>query len=148
MTTHPLSPLTAAEIEQGATLVAAQLGEQATFSSVNLVEPKKAQVLSHKSGDTVERQLRFVGYDYPPEGQRDGGFEGIVNLQTQEVDLRRIETGQAAIGLADFVAAITITKSDSGWQEAMRARVVRDFDLVQSDPWPNGGYQDPSIPEF
>jgi primary-amine oxidase len=147
MTIHPLSPLTVAEIEQGATLVAAQLSEQATFSSVNLVEPKKAQVLSHKSGDTVERQLRFVGYDYPPEGQRDGGFEGIVNLQTEAVDLCRIETGQAAIGLADMAAAITITKSDSGWQEAMRARGVRDFDLVQIDPWPTGGYQHPSIPE-
>ena len=147
MTIHPLSPLTIAEIEQGAALVAAQLGEQATFSSVNLVEPKKAQVLSHKSGDTVERQLRFVGYDYPPEGQRDGGFEGIVNLQTEAVDLCRIETGQAAIGLADMAAAITITKSDSGWQEAMRARGVRDFHLVQIDPWPTGGYQHPSIPE-
>lgn len=147
MTIHPLSPLTIAEIEQGAALVAAQLGEQATFSSVNLVEPKKAQVLSHKSGDTVERQLRFVGYDYPPEGQRDGGFEGIVNLQTEAVDLCRIEAGQAAIGLADMAAAITITKSDSGWQEAMRARGVRDFDLVQIDPWPTGGYQHPSIPE-
>jgi primary-amine oxidase len=147
MTIHPLSPLTIAEIEQGAALVAAQLGEQATFSSVNLVEPKKAQVLSHKSGDTVERQLRFVGYDYPPEGQRDGGFEGIVNLQTEAVDLCRIEAGQAAIGLADMAAAITITKSDSGWQEAMRARGVRDFHLVQIDPWPTGGYQHPSIPE-
>ena len=147
MTIHPLSPLTIAEIEQGAALVAAQLGEQATFSSVNLVEPKKAQVLSHKSGDTVERQLRFVGYDYPPEGQRDGGFEGIVNLQTEAVALCRIEAGQAAIGLADMAAAITITKSDSGWQEAMRARGVRDFHLVQIDPWPTGGYQHPSIPE-
>ena len=42
MTTHPLSPLTTEEIEQGATLVAAQLGEQASFSSVNLIEPKKS----------------------------------------------------------------------------------------------------------
>ena len=35
MAMHPLSPLTVAEIEQGAALVAAQLGEQATFSAVN-----------------------------------------------------------------------------------------------------------------
>jgi len=46
-----------------------------------------------------------------------------------------------------MAAAITITKSDSGWQEAMRARGVRDFHLVQIDPWPTGGYQHPSIPE-
>ena len=147
MAIHPLSPLTVAEIEQGAALVAAQLGEQATFSSVNLVEPKKADVMGHKSGDAVLRQLRFVGYDYPAEGQRDGGFEGVVNLQTEAVEVQRIETGQAAIGLADFVAAVTITKADAGWQQAMRARGVTDFDLVQIDPWPTGGYQHPSIPE-
>ena len=147
MATHPLSPLTVAEIEQGAALVAAQLGEQATFSSVNLLEPEKAKVLAHQPGDSVERQLRFVGYDYPGEGQRDGGFEGIVNLQTEAVAIHRIETGHAAIGLADFVTAVTITKADSGWQDAMRARGVTDFDLVQIDPWPTGGYQHPSIPQ-
>ena len=58
MATHPLSPLTVAEIEQGAALVAAQLGEQATFSAVNLVEPKKVEVLGYTPGDAVVRQLR------------------------------------------------------------------------------------------
>ena len=91
MTTHPLSPLTTEEIEQGAALVAAQLGEQASFSSVNLIEPKKADVLRHQPGDAVQRELRFVGYDYPAEGKRDGGFEGLVNLTTQTVVINRIE---------------------------------------------------------
>ena len=90
------------------------------------MEPK-AEVLGYTPGDAVVRQLRFVGYDYPAEGQRDGGFEGIVNLQTEAVVINRIETGQAAIGLADFVAAVTITKADADWQEAMRARGVTDF---------------------
>ena len=147
MTTHPLSPLTTEEIEQGAALVAAQLGEQASFSSVNLIEPKKADVLRHQAGDAVQRELRFVGYDYPAEGKRDGGFEGLVNLTTETVVINRIESGQASIGLADFVAAIQITKADPDWQAAMRLRGVTDFDLVQIDPWPTGGYVHPSVPE-
>jgi primary-amine oxidase len=147
MSAHPLSPLTTEEIEQGAALVAAQLGEQASFSSVNLVEPKKAAVLGYQAGGVVERQLRFVGYDYPTEGKRDGGFEGLVNLTTQTVVINRIESGQASIGLADFVAAIQITKADPDWQAAMRLRGVTDFDLVQIDPWPTGGYVHPSVPE-
>ena len=146
MATHPLSPLTQEEIENGAALVAAQLGEQATFSSVNLIEPKKAIVLNHKAGDSVQRRLRFVGYDYPAQGQRDGGFEGIVDLGTKAVEINRIESGHAAIGIADFVQAIQITKADPGWQAAMRLRGVTDFDLVQIDPWPSGGYQHPSVP--
>ncbi len=147
MSIHPLSPLTTEEIEQGAALVAAQLGEQASFSSVNLIEPKKAAVLGYQAGDVAERQLRFVGYDHPAEGQRDGGFEGLVNLTTQAVVINRIETGQASIGLADFVAAIQITKADPDWQAAMRLRGVSDFELVQIDPWPTGGYVHPSVPE-
>ncbi|MGB2329825.1 MAG: primary-amine oxidase [Pseudomonadales bacterium] len=147
MSIHPLSPLTTEEIEQGAALVAAQLGEQASFSSVNLIEPKKAAVLGYQAGDVAERQLRFVGYDHPAEGQRDGGFEGLVNLTTQAVVINRIETGQASIGFADFVAAIQITKADPDWQAAMRLRGVSDFELVQIDPWPTGGYVHPSVPE-
>ncbi len=147
MSIHPLSPLTTEEIEQGAALVAAQLGEQASFSSVNLIEPKKAAVLGYQAGDVAERQLRFVGYDHPAEGQRDGGFEGLVNLTTQAVVINLIETGQASIGLADFVAAIQITKADPDWQAAMRLRGVSDFELVQIDPWPTGGYVHPSVPE-
>ena len=145
-TEHPLSPLTAAEIEQGAVLVKAQLSEQATFSAVNLVEPRKAEVMAYQPGDAITRQLRFVGYDYPSFERRDGGFEAIVDLSTEVVTLQRIDSGHAAIGLADFVQAIQITKTDTGWQDAMRARGVTDFDLVQVDPWPTGGYQHPSIP--
>ena len=102
MAIHPLSPLTVAEIEQGAALVAAQLGEQATFSAVNLVEPEKAVVLGYTPGGAVVRQLRFVGYDYPADGQRDGGFEGIVNLQTEAVAINRIEAGLGAHGVFLF----------------------------------------------
>ena len=67
------------------------------------------------------RQLRFVGYDYPAEGQRDGGFEGIVNLQTEAVVINRIETGQQPLVLLILSLRQMIT-NDADWQEAQRAR--------------------------
>ena len=134
MATHPLSPLTQEEIETVQPWLRRNWESRRPFSSVNLIEPKKAIVLNHKAGDSVQRRLRFVGYDYPAQGQRDGGFEGIVDLGTKAVEINRIESGHAAIGIADFVQAIQITKADPGWQAAMRLRGVTDFDLVQIDP--------------
>lgn len=144
---HPLAPLTVAEIEEAAGIAKKMLGEGAAFSSVNLLEPDKALVRNYQSGQAVERKLRLVGYDHPEENRRDGGFEMIVNLQDKTAQLERIEIGQAPISLLDFVQAIGITKSDEGWQRAMRERGVTDFDLVQIDPWPSGGFQHPSVPE-
>jgi Cu2+-containing amine oxidase len=69
-----------------------------------------------------------------------------VDLVAGTVDVQRIENGQAPIGFADVVAAVRITKEDAGWQAAMRKRGIEDFELVQIDPWPAGGYQHPSIP--
>ncbi len=143
---HPLDALTPAEIDEGAALVRAQLGESATFSSVALIEPHKDEVNAFKDGDPVARQLRFLGYDYPTGDDVDGGFDAVVCLQRRTVEINRITSGQAPIGFADAVNAIRITKTDAGWQAAMRKRGVNDFELVQVDPWPSGGFVHPDVP--
>ena len=141
---HPLAPLTAEEIEFASGLAKAHLNDRAGFCSVALVEPAKESLQSFVAGDEVPRRLRFMGYDYP--GEPDGGFDAIVDLATGDVEVTRIAKGQAPIGFADVVAAIHITKTDAGWQAAMRRRGIEDFDLVQIDPWPASGYAHPSIP--
>lgn len=145
-TTHPLSPLTFDEIEKGARLAKQQLRENASFCTVRLVEPSKEFLRSYQAGDSTERVVRFDGIDYPKGEDLDGGFTATVNLSTQEVHVDRITNGQAPIGFVDYVQAVTITKSDAGWLEAMRKRGIDDVTHVQIDPWPAGGYQHPSIP--
>ncbi|MYD42739.1 MAG: primary-amine oxidase [Gammaproteobacteria bacterium] len=144
---HPLSPLTPNEIEAGAQLIKSQLGEKAAFCSVRLVEPAKSFLHSYASGDKYARILRFDGTDYPTKDALDGGFNATVNLTTGEVAIDRIANGQAPIGFVDYMTAVEITKSDPGWQEAVRKRGIQDFTHVQLDPWPAGGYQHPSIPQ-
>ncbi|MFT7653700.1 MAG: primary-amine oxidase [Limisphaerales bacterium] len=142
--THPLRVLTGSEIESAATFLKQHLSDKATFSCVQLVEPDKAKVMDKSGHRQLPRILRFMGYDYPEHA--DGGFDATVNLTTSEVLVSRITNGQAPIGFSDAVSAIKITKADSDWQAAMRARGITDFEQVQIDPWPTGGFIHESIP--
>ncbi|MCY3886012.1 MAG: primary-amine oxidase [Gammaproteobacteria bacterium] len=143
---HPLSSLTAQEIEAAATLVKKNLSERAVFCSIALVEPTKEALAEPDAFSSIPRKMRLVGYEYN-DSNPDGGFEADVNIGAQEVHIKRITEGQAPIGFTDVVRAIQITKQDQGWQEAMRLRGVSNFELVQIDPWPAGGYKHPSIPD-
>ena len=143
---HPLDPLTAREVEAAATLAKKKLSDQAVFCSVALVEPTKEILDSLDETQSIPRKLRLVGYEYV-ESNPDGGFEAEVDVANEEVCIRRITDGQAPIGFTDVVRAIQITKQDPGWQDAMRLRGVTNFELVQIDPWPAGGYKHPSIPD-
>lgn len=143
---HPLDPLTAKEIEAAAALAKSELSDKAVFCSVALVEPKKEVLDLQDVTRSVPRNLLLVGYEYT-DSNPDGGFEANVNVDERQVHIRRITEGQAPIGFIDVVRAIHITKQDKGWQEAMRLRGVENFELVQIDPWPAGGYKHPSIPD-
>ena len=144
--TYPLDPPTAEEVEHGAALVKEKLTDKALFFTVCVVEPTKGDMQAVRNGETVNRMLKFVGCDYPTGDDLDGGFEALVDLTNDSVEVSRIKEGQAPIGFPDVVRVIGITKADSNWQAAMKRRGITDFENVQIDPWPAGGYQHPSIP--
>lgn len=145
--THPLDPPTFEEIEVGGRLAKATLGERAAFCSVRLNEPNKEALRKYERGKSIDRVLRFDGFDHPAQGELDGGFQANVNLSTKSVVVDRITNGHAPIGFADYMSAVAITKADAGWLEAMRKRGIDDVTHVQLDPWPTGGYQHPAIPK-
>ena len=144
--THPLEPLAAQEIERATALAKDELGAQAAFCSAALVEPPKEALENFAAGAPVPRKVRLLGYDHPQGPEPDGGFDAVVDLSSGAVALERIVAGQAPISFADVVAAVRIAKEDPGWQAAMRRRGIDDFELVQIDPWPAGGYLHPSVP--
>ncbi len=143
---HPLHPPMAAEIEAGADLLRPSLAAGAAFSNVALVEPDKHSVRTWTPDSAgPDRRLRYCGYDggaNPP-----ASFDATVNLTRGEVErFEHLSVGHAAINFADIVTVIGLTKADPDWQAAARARGVTDFERVQIDPWPTGGYLHPSIP--
>ena len=146
--THPLDPISVAEIEQAVSLFRGQHADEAAmFTSCGLVEPTKAAV---KSGAAGARILRLLGTD----STSDGGFRADVDVTAGKVvSVERLGGGaQAPYGYFDVGLAIQLTKSNPEWLEAVAARGIatatdEDKKLIQIDPWPAGGYPHPSIPE-
>jgi len=145
--THPLDPLSAAEISQAVTIFRDQHDDaQAFFSSVGLVEPPKESV---KAGASVPRIARLLGVDQAP----DGGFAADVNLDDGEALISRLPgNAQAPYGFAELGLAVQLTKRNEDWLHAVAQRGVaiaseEDLELIQIDPWPAGGFAHPAIPK-
>ena len=142
---RPFDALSPEEIRQGVSLLKPFVGEEATFVSVCLEEPDKQSVMASSNDQRFARRLVFVGHNQV-EGKLDGGFEAIIDLGKESVEVARIEVGQASINFRDVVSAHQITKSDEGWQEAVKKRGVTNLELVHLEPWPAGGALHESIP--
>jgi primary-amine oxidase len=137
--THPLDPLSAAEVTLATDLVREQKrpGERLGFVQVNLLEPEKSAVVSLA---TPPRKAWVVALD-----RADGRvYEGVVNLSARNVESWDHRPGVQPYPLfEEFEFAHSVIKADPGWQAAARARGVTDFDLVQIDPWPAGNFEFP-----
>ncbi|MEM7018642.1 MAG: tyramine oxidase, partial [Pseudomonadota bacterium] len=144
---HPLHPPLSEEIGKAGELLKTKLNDKIVFSSLALIEPDKADVKAFDAGDkpaALARRLRVAGYDFV----QSQSFVGTVDVTADTVEnLEWLDNSQAPINFVDVVRVITAVKEDEGWQAAMRKRGVEDFELVQIDPWPAGGFIHPSIPE-
>ncbi len=144
--THPLDPLSAAEIEKAVGIFRNQHAEaQAFFSSAGLVEPPKDSV---KAGANAPRVARLLGWDPAP----DGGFAADINLESGEASISRLPgNAQAPYGFADLGFAVVLCKKHDAWLQAVAKRGVpvateEDLELIQIDPWPAGGFAHPDVP--
>lgn len=137
--THPLDPFGPEELRLAVSILreSGKLSENARFSCALPVEVPKQVLRDHRSGAPFDRELRLIGYDRSGVGS----FDARLSLSTRQLlGFDTVEIGHAPISLSDVARVIGITKSDPGWQEAMRKRGVEDFALVQIDPWPGGGF--------
>ena len=134
---HPLDPLTAAEIKVAAKVLGAssQFPEGAIFSTIVLKEPLKSEVLSYKPGSQFSRQAASVILDR----KRNRTFEAVVDLKTERLlTWNEVKGVQPLVTNTEFDALPDIVKADARWQAAMRKRGITDFDKVQIDGWAVG----------
>lgn len=139
---HPLDPYSSEELRSAVRILreSNKVGAAVRFSCALPVEPSKEVIRSFKPGQPVEREVRLLGHD--PEG--GGSFDATVSLSGENlVDWSPVETGQAPLTIVDFLTVIGACKADPGWQEAIRKRGIEDFDCIQIDPWPAGGFLPP-----
>lgn len=134
---HPLSPLSAAEITTAVALIkqAQPLSERAGFVNVSLQEPEKEAVLNFKAGDPILRAAFVVVF----EPAQNMTYEAIVNLNEAKVSSWTEVPGvQPALLDEDYEVLDELAKADSRWQEAMRRRGITDFENAIVDGWAPG----------
>jgi primary-amine oxidase len=129
--THPLEPLTPAEVESAAAILKADrgMGEEARFVFIVLHEPPKEVV---RAGIPVAREAHIVLRD----ARERSTNEAIVSITEGRVlAYERIDGVQAPITFEEFMATEDLVREDPRWQEAMRRRGVEDFSMCMLDPW-------------
>jgi primary-amine oxidase len=134
---HPLDPLTAAEVAAAARLARGVegLAEAAGFVSITLREPPKEVVLSYALGDSIDRQAFMVIRQMAERAT----YGVLASLTAGEVlSVCRLDDVQPALMFEEVLACDKLVKHDPAWQAAMRKRGVADFELAQIDPWPYG----------
>jgi primary-amine oxidase len=145
-TTHPLEPLSAAEIAAAASILREELGldERSRFVFIMLHEPPKDAVHGWTPESAVPREAELI----VRERGRAGVLEAVVSLTEGKVLRSERRDGvQAPISEEEFMASEEIVLNDPRWQEAMRKRGVEDFSLAMLDPWAasyTGPEDDPS----
>jgi primary-amine oxidase len=148
LVTHPLQPLSAAEIERASEILRKDLAPTARFVYVLLAEPPKADVLAHQPGDPIDRQAFIV----IRERAERATYEALVSITAGEVrSWRRVPGVQTPITLEEWEGLLEVIKGDSRWREALAKRSVMNFDDVIIDPWPlgyNGPEDDPGRGRF
>lgn len=133
---HALAPLTASEIRDAVRIFRASghAPASARFHFLALQEPPKDAVLRRAA---VPRRAFAVIYDRA--SNRTG--EAVADLSTGKLaSWKEIPGAQPPVGEQDSSQADRIVRSDPRFGEALRARGIRDLNLVYTVAWPAGAF--------
>jgi len=142
--THPLTPLSIAEIERACALAKAHVeaGTALRFASVHLLEPAKDDVLAWRPGSALPRLAMMIvlrrDTGTTSEVVADLGIDAIVRWDKLPFDAA--PWGQAGIIVEEFFDVERIVKADPAWRAAIARRGLTEaeIDLVQVDPFSAG----------
>jgi primary-amine oxidase len=135
--THPLDPLTAAEIGTAVQVLRARpdVAPGAFFPTIALNEPSKAIVSAFTPGAPFKREAFVVVFD---RGANKVA-EASVDLRAKQVtSFTPVPGAQPMIMFEEFDKVPPLVRADPAFREAMRKRGITNIDDVQIDPWAPG----------
>lgn len=140
--THPLQPLTPAEIRRAAEIVRkhAPYGADTRFETMELLEPSKASIRAFGPGQPIARHARvnvFNAKDIGVTKMTVALGSGEVLTQQEFPKLRPM------IQLEQFVAIEEIVRADPQFVAACARRGITDMSMVCIDPWSAGSFDIP-----
>ncbi|HWF55491.1 MAG TPA: primary-amine oxidase [Solirubrobacteraceae bacterium] len=135
---HPLEPLSAEEIRRAVAILRGErrLAETVRFSTVELLEPPKADVLAWPEAGQVERQAFVIVMD-----RADGAVhEAVVSLDAEALtSWTHLPGVQPRIMAEEFVECEEMLKRHPEYLAALAKRGITDPSLLMIDPWSAGG---------
>ncbi len=135
--THPLDPLDESEIAGTVKILqdAKDFPRTALFSTVQLNEPAKNEILNFKAGAAFRREAFAIVLDR----EKNQTYEAVVDLRGKKVVSWNVIAGvQPLIFYGEYDTLQEIVKADPRWQAAMRKRGFTDFEKVAVDGWAVG----------
>lgn len=138
--THPLDPLSAAEMAAAANILqqSDKLGPSFRFVSCTLDEPDRATVQKFKPGEPLIRRAFLVLLD----NKSGTGYEAIVDVSSKKVvRFDPLPKGtQPAIILDEFAECEEAVKKSPEFQATLKKRGIADASLIMVEPWSAGNY--------
>jgi primary-amine oxidase len=136
--THPLAPLSAAEIEAAVAVARAHecFTESARFAYIGLAPPTKDQVRAWRPGAPTDRRVRMMVVTGPDAHVMDM----VASPSSGDLTVDEVPGMRPGLLFEESITAIVALKEDPAWQAAMRRRGIEDLDTVQIDPWPAGSF--------
>jgi primary-amine oxidase len=137
LVTHPLDPLTAAEIRQAAAIVRRdqQVGESWRFASIELREPAKAELPELESGRRVSREALVVCWNRT-DGQ---AYRAVASLTADAVTAwEQLPGQQPNMTVDEWHECDLMLRAHPAVIEALARRGVTDLSRVLADMWAYG----------
>ncbi len=137
---HPLDPLSTAEIQQAATIIRDHYawGDDLRVETIDVDEPGKDVVRSIVLGASFERIARFNAF----RRGHVGVWQGRIDLKTGKVVSEHFdETARAMVAVEEVFDIERTVKADPRFQEALRRRgLLAELDFMCVDPWTVGDF--------
>ena len=140
-TSHPLDPLTEAEIVASVAAVRAAHDPEGRirFVSIQLQEPSKEALDAFRPGDPLTRVAELVLLD----PRTESAYEAVVELPGGELrSWVRRDGVQPAIMPEEYAEVERLVKAHPEFQAALARRGITELDLVCVDPIPAGAWAD------
>src|SRR3712207_1033400 len=116
---HPLDPLSESEIAGAVKILqaASNFPKTALFSTVQLNEPPKSEVLNFKAGAEFRREAFAIILDR----EKNRTYEAIIDLRANKIaSWKEIAGVQPLVFFGEYETLQKIVKRDARWQAAMR----------------------------
>jgi primary-amine oxidase len=136
---HPLAPLTAAEIHAAVQIIRddPQFGADFLFETIELLEPEKGFVRAYKSAEPFSRAARVNLFKV----KKDGVWRLTVSLTDKKVlTSKYLPTAKPMIQLEQFTAIEDAVRAAPDFVAACKRRGIEDMSQVCIDPWSAGNF--------